>query len=401
MTAPSRLGARAIAGRLGITLLVLGGALLASFDVVSLIQYLPYAIVGAVLVARQPGNAIAWLLIAIGFAFIGTSVPPDLDLAALAAGTASTRDFLHVWVGTWAGTALFTLFAALACLFPTGRFPTGPARAWMVVILGLGIVSALWSAFVGPTFTVSIPSLDGPSVDLVVPTRFAVVAFTGPVWLPDDLPGTLVILGLLVTSAAATVLRYRRGVGVERLQSRWFMTAIVSLGVAILIGLVGTIAVGSDTILIWIPTLLAYLAVPVAIGFAVQRYRLFEIDRLLSRTIAYALITGILFVVFALVNLSLQGALGSVVRGNAIAVAVSTLVVAALFQPLRTRLQRVVDRRFNRTQRDHEAAIAKFSAGLRDEVEVERVLDAMRRAAEDAVEPTVATVWQRDRRGAT
>ena len=107
----------------------------------------------------------------------------------------------------------------------------------------------------------------------------------------------------------------------------WFMAAIVSLGVAILIGLIGTVTVGSDTVLIWVPTLIAYLGVPIAVGFAVMRYRLFEIDRLVSRTIAYALITGILFIVFAVVNLSLQGALGSVVRGNAIAVAISTLVV--------------------------------------------------------------------------
>jgi hypothetical protein len=389
------------AGRIGIIVLVLTGAVLASFDVVTLLQYLPYAVAGAVLVTRRPRNAIAWLLIAIGFAFIGTSIPEDLDLEALAAGTASTRDFLHVWVGTWAGTALFTLFTALACLFPSGRFPVGRARAATAAVLGLGIASGLWSAFVGPTFTTSIPSLDGATVDLVVPNRYALVSITDPGLLPDDLLGTLVILVLLTTAAVSTIRHYRSGSGIERLQLRWFMAAIVSLGVAILIGLIGTVTVGSDTVLIWVPTLIAYLGVPIAVGFAVLRYRLFEIDRLVSRTIAYALITGILFIVFAVVNLSLQGALGSVVRGNAIAVAVSTLVVAALFQPLRGRLQRLVDRRFNRARQDHEAAIARFAAGLRDEVEVERVLDAMRRAAEDAVEPTVATVWQRDQRGTT
>jgi hypothetical protein len=213
--------------------------------------------------------------------------------------------------------------------------------------------------------------------------------------------GALVILGLLLTAAVSTIRRYRRGTGIERLQLRWFMTAVVALGVAIVIGLVGSITLGSDAVLIWIPTLVAYLGVPLAIGFAVQRYRLFDLDRLLSRTIAYALITVVLFVVFAVVNLSLQSALGSVVRGNAIAVAVSTLVVAALFQPLRVRLQRVVDRRFNRARQDHEDAIARFATNLRDEMDVDRVVAAMRRAAEEAVEPTVAAVWQRDRGAVT
>ena len=390
-----------IAARLSVTALILGGGLLAAFDLVTLSQYLPYAVVGGFLVMRQPRNSMAWLLIAIGFAFIGTSVPADLDLAALAAGTASTRDFLHVWAGTWSGTLVFTLFAALAFVFPSGRLPAGRARPVMLATLCLGLASAAWAAFVGPTFTASIPALDGTSVDVVVPNRLAIVSPAGQPAIPEDLVSTLVIAILLAMAGTATVGRYRHSSGIERLQLRWFVTAVVSLGVAILIGLIGTITLGSDTILIWIPTLLAYLGVPVAIGVAVQRYRLFEIDRLLSRTIAYGSITVILFLVFAVVNLSLQATLGSLVRGNAIAIAISTLVVAALFQPLRVRLQRVIDRRFNRARYDHEAAVARFAAGLRDEVEVERVLDAMRRAAEDAVEPTVAGVWQRDRRVAS
>ena len=388
---------RAGVGRLALAALLLSGVALASFDIVTVVQYLPYAIVGGVLVLQLPRNPIAWLLIAIGFAFIGTSGPADLDLVALEAGTASTRDFAYVWAGSWAPTLLFTLFAALACLFPSGRLATGRARWWTLAVLGLGLASALGSAFVGPTFSASIPAPDGRTVDIVVANRFAVATLGGSPIMADDLPGTLIILALLVTAAGSTVARYRRGTGVERLQERWFTTAVVALGLAILLGLIGSIALGSDTILIWIPTLLAYLGVPVAIGFAVQRYRLFEIDRLLSRTIAYALITAILFTVFAVVNLSLQGALGSLVRGNAISVAISTLIVAALFQPLRVRLQRMVDRRFNRSRQDHDAAIARFVAGLRDETDVERVLDAMRRAAEETVEPTVASVWQRGR----
>lgn len=390
-----------IVGRAALVVLLLAGAALASFDVVALGQYLPYAIVGGLLVIRRPRNAIAWLLIALGFAFIGTSVPPDLDLEALVAGTASTRDFLHVWAGTWAGTVLFTLFAALAFVFPSGQLPSGRGRWWSIAVLGLGLASAAWSAFSGATFTASIPSLDGRWVDIVVSNRVAIAPSDLDVPLLNDLTDSFVIGALLVSAAAATIARYRRGTGVVRLQLRWFMTAVVVLPLAVIVGFVGTAALVSDTVLVWIPTLLAYLAVPVAIGVAVMRYRLLEIDRLLSRTIAYALITAILFVVFAVVNLSLQAAMGDLVRGNAIAVAISTLVVAALFQPLRIRLQRAVDRRFNRSRYDHEAAVARFAAGLRDEVDVDRVLDAMRRTAEHAVQPSAAAVWQRDRGEAT
>ena len=391
---------RAIVGRLSLGLLVVAGAALASFDVVTLGQYLPYAIVGSVLVARRPGSAIAWLLLAIGFVFIGTSTPPDLDLTALAAGTASDRDFLHVWVGTWAGTVLFILFAALTFVFPSGRMPRGRTGAWAWAVLGLGVAVALGSAFTGATFVASLPSLEGASTEVIVPNRLSIMALEGGPRLPNDLLDTLVIVALLASGAVTTIGRYRRGTDLVRLQLRWFMTSVVSLCVAIAIGLVGTITLGSDTILIWIPTLLAYFAVPAAIGIAVMRYHLFDIDRLISRTIAYALVTAVLFGVFAGVNLALQASLGSIIRGNSLAVAISTLVVAALFNPLRVRLQRLVDRRFNRVRADQEAALVRFTIGLRDEVDVERVLDAMRAAAVNAVEPTAAGVWQRRTRAA-
>lgn len=392
---------RAIAAGVALIALAATGVVLVLPDAVSVVTYLSYTLVGSYLVLRRPRNAVGWLLIACGWLHVSTSTgPPPSAAEALLAGTADPVTALRAWAGSAVGSLLFVAYAAILLVFPSGTIPAGRGGRRLAITL---VVVAI--AVVVPAFLVSrIPFAMPDGTELAIPNPYVVV----PV-VDDPASGLLVALvtafapiALLAIIVGHTIRRYRRSDGITRLQLRWLMASVAFVAAAVTFGLLVAGITGERYgILGWLPVIVAYPLIPVAIGIAVMRYRLFEIDRLLSRTIAYALITAVLFAVFAVVNLSLQSVLGSVVRGNAIGVAVSTLVVAALFQPLRIRLQAIVDRRFNRTRRDHEAVVTRFASGLRHEMDVDRVVDATRRAAEEAVEPSAATVWQRRRRVAT
>lgn len=387
----------AVLGRLALAAVLLAGLALAlaTADQITLGTYATFAAMGGLLVHRRPRNAIGWLLIGIGFMFVGTTTPPGLDVGALQAGTASLRDQAYAWVSPWAGGMSFLLYATLAMTFPSGRLPDGRWGRIGRVALVIGVVVVAYPALLKTL----VFSPDG-STELAVPNPIGI--------LPDpDLSlkpvvqvlATAIPISILAGGVVSLLVRYRRAEGIEALQIRWLLASVALVVTSVIFGLVGFVASGGTIALFWIPALIAYPTVPLAVGVAVLRYRLFDIDRLISRSIAYALITAILFLTFAAVNLSLQTALGPFVRGNALGVAISTLVVAALFQPLRVRLQRAVDRRFNRSRTSHEDALARFAAGLRDEVDVDRLLDRVAAAAAETVEPAAVAVWHRAAEG--
>jgi hypothetical protein len=175
----------------------------------------------------------------------------------------------------------------------------------------------------------------------------------------------IALLALVVAAAAAIVVRYRRGDLVERLQIRW-------LGAAIAICVVGFTGTATESalrgdngpLLTLLVLYVGILAIPIAIGTAVLRYRLYEIDRLISRTISWALVTGVLVVAFATGVVALQAVLEGLTQGETLAVAASTLVVFALFQPVRRRVQRIVDRRFDRARYDGQKVVDAFAVSL-------------------------------------
>jgi hypothetical protein len=384
-------------GRAVLGLVLLAGVALAMVDPITLGLYVPFASVGGYLIHRRPRNVIGWLLLGIGLTQIGTTTPTGFDVDGLAAGTASIRDQAHAWVGAWAGGAGFMLYAALAFTFPSGHLPTGPWHRVAVVALLVGTLVVALPAF----FQSLIVSADLVT-EVLVPNPLGFLPDPSPSAVPAlQVVITAVPLVILAVSVVSLLVRYRRAQGIEALQMRWLLAAVAFVVVAVVFGLIGFVATDMTVGLVWIPALVAYPSVALAVGVAVMRYRLFEIDRVISRTIAYVLVTAVLFTVFAIVNLALQTTLGSLVAGNTLAVAVSTLVVAALFQPIRVRLQRGVDRRFNRSQRDHEVALEAFLVDLRDEVDVERLAEHMRRAVITTLEPRAIALWQRPRGSAS
>ena len=169
-----------------------------------------------------------------------------------------------------------------------------------------------------------------------------------------------------------------------------------SIVIGFLVGLLATSILGSALDgLVWAPAIISFALPPVAIGIAVLRYRLYEIDRIVSRTISWALLTVILGATFILVVLVLQTVVAPITGSSELAVAGSTLLVAALFQPIRRRVQHVVDRRFNRTRYDAESTVSAFAARLRDEVDLERLRAEVLATATQTVEPSAVALWLR------
>ena len=206
--------------------------------------------------------------------------------------------------------------------------------------------------------------------------------------------GLLALPFAALASIAGMIVRLRRSGPSERQQLKWFtyaavleITFLVSLGFLTIPPLLGAIAA----------VLIAPL-LPVAAAIAILRYRLYEIDRIVSRTIAYGLVTGLLIAAYAGLILLLQGPLDQVTGGDTIAVAVSTLAVAALFQPMRQRVQRVVDLRFNRARYDAERTASAFADRLRDEVDIDSLTLEVTEVVKRSLAPASVGVWVRGRR---
>jgi hypothetical protein len=378
---------------LGLVALLAVGLGLALVDPFTLLAYVSYGSIGALLAIRRPRNPIGWLLIAIAFGFVGTTSTPGVDAAALAGGTVSTWEKVQVWTTGWTGSASYVCFFALMLIFPSGHLPEGPWRVPSQILLLVGAVLTVLTALAP---TISFTGQGGVET-VVVPNPFAVLPDL-PLWsaLPPSDAFLMPIIGLLVVGVGSIVIRYRRSTGVLRLQLQWLVAAVTLVVAAILVGL-ASLALFADVIggLAWIPAIAAFPTVPIAVVVAVLRYRLLEIDRIVSRTVGYGLVTGILGVVYIGSILLLQWALVAVTQAQTIAVAASTLAVFALFQPLRRRVQRAVDRRFDRARFDADRTTAAFAERLREEVDIGTVAVDLQETVRAAIQPERLGLWLR------
>ena len=212
-------------------------------------------------------------------------------------------------------------------------------------------------------------------------------------------PNIVIIPALLlvVVGAISLIVRARRSAGIEHQQLRWLGASIAAVVFAAVGGFIlGVLVPGlADTGLIWVPVSIAFPLVPVAVGVAILRYRLYDIDRIISRTIAWTLVSGLLLVVFGTVVIALQAALVNVTQGQTLAVAASTLVAFALFQPVRRRVQSIVDRRFDRARYDGERTATALAERLRDQVDLETLEVDVTRAIGTTLRPASVGIWLR------
>ncbi len=340
-----------------------------------------FAGVGALLCTRVPGNPIGILLLAASTVLV----------AAIVIGTYADLGALQVppWPGSSVarrlGDAMFMYPFVVAIIgvplvFPDGRLPS-PRFRWVVRITIANMVA--WTVL-GTLFDGGSAG-GAPGLAVLEPIVGAVEAFV--------LAATLVSFGGAVV---AVWLRYRRGDPVERQQIKW-LVAVVALGAVVLpVALVLNDVNPELSNALSSIAILAMFALPIVIGIAVLRYRLYEIDRVISRTIGWGLVTALLIAVFGAMVVGLQAALAGVTQGQTLAVAASTLVAFAIFQPVRRRVQSAVDRRFDRARYDGERTAAAFAERLRDQVDLGGLEADITGTIRAALRPRFAGVWIRD-----
>ena len=322
---------------------------------------LGFTLVGATILVQRPGHRIGRLMMAMGVCqalghggpiIIGALAPEWIRSGAIPEAMlalANGAGFLAIVLGA----------VLLVVWFPDGR-----------TISRLGTVA---QAFV-------LVLVISQVVTLLDPTVFG-----------ESGLGFVLLLGTYVLALVDLLVRYRRSDGMRRTQIRWVLASgsvTVSLVVAVM-------AFGDRIDWLWQLWILSTILPAIAIGIAITRYHLYDIDRIISRTMGYGLVTAVLFSVFLTVNLALQGLLSAATRSDPLVVAGSTLLVAALFNPLRVRIQRVVDRRFNRARYDAEQTVAGLAGRLRDEVDVARLRQDILDVVDASVKPTQVHLWLR------
>ena len=393
MTAPPTVATLGLAPRAALAVLFALGIVVGLPSGFGVFWFIPYAGVGTLLAIRRPGTTIGWLVVALGWALTVATVSVDATAGQFTNGGLSPAAGALAVVQANAGTAGFLLVAVLAMVFPSGRLPAGqwarPARA----AIAIGVLMIL-AGLVMPRINAN---LWASSQSTLVPNPAAVLPDL-PIWqilTPDTTVLPLAVI--MVISVGSLVVRSRRATGVERQQIRWITTAFALLVAAVVGGYVVGLLVPDlgNSGVVWLGAVVAFPAVPAAIGIAVLRYRLYEIDRIISRTIGWVAVTSILASVFGVVIVGLQAVLAPITESSTLAVAASTLVAAALFQPLRGRIQHAVDRRFNRSRVDAERAAASFATHMRSEVDLDTLRLALVATAGDAVHPTGAAMWLR------
>ncbi len=347
-----------------------------------------WASVGAILMVRRTDNVVGRWMVLVGAGYAASIVLGQLtSIAVIDERGTGTAAGLFGWLTGLANVFGIGVFY-LAIIFPTGR---GHTPRWGMI--GLIVLTA---------------SIVASTALLVQPgSLYLFTSITNPFGVGPDLRGvfgdqfTLMVVlgaGLLIplVGSLAVAARYRAASRVERVQLRWFAWSVVlaasSLILVGLAGVIGSASIGEGPLVAYA---LTGTAIPIAIGIAILRYRLYDIDRLISRTIGWALVTGILAAVFVGVVLALQALLAGFTQGETLAVAASTLAAFALFQPLRRRIQVAVDRRFDRARYDGQQTVDAFAERLRDEVELETVTSDLRATAVGSVNPTRAGLWLR------
>jgi hypothetical protein len=360
-----------------------------------LLWAIPYGGVGAVLAIRRPSSSIGWLLIAFAWAFALVTASVDATAAQFADGTVPPLTAAFTVVTSTMGLVLFLLIAVLAIVFPSGRLPAGRWGAVARMGIGIGVVIAILSAFM-PRISVN---LWASSSSVILPNPAAVLPDL-PLWsvVTTD-TAILPIVLLMIASVASLFVRFRRATGVERQQLSWITAALGFVVVAVVGGYVIGLLVpaAAEAGVIWLGAVIAFPCVAIAIGVAVLRYRLYEIDRIISRTIGWAVTTGVIAAVLAGLIVGLQALLQPITGEGTVAVAASTLVAFALFQPVHRRVQRAVNRRFNRSGESARRAVEAFSGLLRDEIDLDAVRGRLLATTGQAVEPRGVGIWLRSR----
>jgi hypothetical protein len=348
----------------------------------------PFAAVGALIAARRPGHRIGWLLLAGSLAIASAQLTWSYVSYSLSSGAPLPGSAVVGWVGNWIPWPALAAFALLLLLFPDGQLPSPRWRpvAWAMVAWCV-VIMAFLALYPG---LISAPDLDNP---------FGLSGDAGEAMrrLQASPVVPLVTIPLFLASASAPLVRFRHARADQRQQLKWFAYAVGLLGAILL---QQSLLPGSARDLSGIVTAVAVWGIAVAIGIAVLRYRLYDIDRIINRTLVYGLLTALLGGIYAGTVLVLGQVFGGIgAQLPTWAVAGTTLAVAALFQPARHRIQQAVDRRFNRRKYNADKTIQAFSTRLRDQIDLDTLSIELLAVVDQTTEPTQVSLWLRPSAG--
>ncbi len=367
-------------------------------DVMWVLSFLVFPTVGWLISVKLPHNPLGWIYLAFAILAVAGSAMEEVATLQAHAGNFATAAMLIQGGGWLFGLALTLVLGPGLLLFPDGRLP---GHRWRFVLWGtaaLIILNAVFGLF-GATTACIEPIWDAGVLigcdmfadnPLHMPIVEQLSAILGPVVDP-------LLMLIVVLSLVGLLVRYRRSAGEVRQQIKWVLfVAAVGIVPLILVSFARQVLGFTgferfDTIQLMFFT----IGLPVAIGVAIFKYRLYDIDRIISRTAAYAIVVGVLAAVFVATVTLTQRLLP---LDSQFGIVASTLVVAALFNPLRRRVRDTVDRRFNRSRYDAQRVLDEFSIGLRDGVDLEDMQAALLSAADQTMQPSHLSLWIRERK---
>jgi hypothetical protein len=378
----------------GLAIISIGLAMFSRFlpeDIPLLAGFVAYATVGAIVVSRRPRNPVGWVFVAVGAL---TAVGALGESYLLTVRQSEALPSLAVWAA-WTQEWFWYPLVAMATLFTVLLFPSGlPSPRWRpvlwvcVIATLLGTLTAAFSS----SLQVGGRTIANPIGIDTFPRDFDEnsVAF--------QIFGGTLLLGL-VAATFSIFLRFRRSRGDERQQLKWFAFAAALMPSFLLVGIAfpGLDETAASQVLFGS----AILGIPVSCGIAITRYRLYDIDRVINRTLVYALLTALLVGIYVGAAVGLGGLVRSVTgqENNALVIAASTLAVAALFGPARRRIQGFIDRRFYRRKYDAAQTLEAFSTRLREEVDLDTLTGDLVSVVQTTMQPAHVSVWLRPASG--
>jgi hypothetical protein len=360
---------------------------------VSVLFVATFSTVGAMIASRRPENPIGWVFCAMSLTlvvavFTGNYAQHSLVVEPGALPNARTA----AWVGNWIWLVAFSPLGFFLLLFPDGR---PPSPRWRIVGWLLGAALACWfvsQAFApGPLVNAGYESLDNP---------YGIEALGGILRVVGG-ASSFLILATVLASAFSIVVRFRRSRGDERRQIKWVAYAGALVALVVVAQLAAETTLPETDLLIEVLNLglvVVLTGVPIAAGVAILRYRLYDIDLVINRTLVYGALTILLVAIYfegvILSQYTFRAFTGS---DSQLAIVASTLAIAALFNPLRRRIQALVDRRFYRRKYDAAKTLERFSARLRDETDLDRLSGELVSVVRETMQPEHASLWLRGR----
>ena len=376
---------------------ILAGAVLAIVvaDLGGLTFFLAFAGTGAYLVVQRPRNSVGWLLVLAGCGLLMGTVHVVVPPADLLAGTLTPAQAVTAWANACGWSFVFLAFLGITLVFPSGRLPQGRGRWPSRIALGASVALAAVIGL-GPLIGVTQP-VTGLSLEVPNPFAIAPDAAWWAVVPPLDVL-FFAMFALVVVGVVSLVVRARGALGLERLQYRWLIAAIALASAANVLWIVQAQILRSDVRgLVNVVVLFAYITIPLAIVIAITRYRLFDIDRLISRTIAYGAVLVVLAAVFGAGVLLLSSALATFAQGQSVAVAAATLLTYALLQPVAGGSGATSTATSIGPAMTPSVTVQAFADRLRHETNVEAVSKELAATTQAVVAPSSTSLWLRPR----